>query len=1345
MRYLREEDIEGIAVGAAVLGSGGGGDPYVGKLMAKQAIRAHGPVRLIEADELADGDLVIPSAAMGAPSVMLEKLPNGKEPEIAFRALEKYLGRKAQAVISIEAGGLNSCIPIYTAACLGLPLVDGDGMGRAFPELPMVSFSVGGVSASPMVVCDEKGNMMVLEAASNQWAELLARTATVAMGLFSMLGIYPMDGATVKRLAIRGTMSLAGAIGDSILAAGASRKSAVDSILDITKGFRLFEGKIVDVKRDLTSGFTRGTVVFEGLGRLRGKDLRPGFPEREPRGLHRRQARRDDPRPHHRPRSRAWLPHHHREPQVRPARRRRGHALQSLLAERGCPGPGWPPLFQVRHRLRAHRGSGGRAEMKYKLGIDVGGTNTDAAILDEAGRVVASCKEPTSPDVSTGIDRAVERILAISRVPPSSIADAMLGTTHATNAIVERKQLSRVAAIRLSGPSGHSIPPFAEWPADLLAAIGGSYSIVKGGYEYNGAPIAAPDRDEIRRALDAAAKAGAEALAISSAFAPVNSYCEELALELAREALGADFPVTLSHEIGSIGLIERENAAILNAAIRRLAERAYGSFQSALSKQGVAAELFITQNDGTLMSIEYAKRYPVLTIASGPTNSLRGAAFLSKAYDAIVVDVGGTTTDVGVLRKGFPPRIERLGRDGRRAHEFPHARPRLDRPGRGLPRGPGRLAATCRPQIGRVSHNVRVPGLRRQDAHRERRRRGRWPRLHGRRLQSRGLGQGQGQGGGPRHEAHGRGTHRLDEDLGRRRARDSRGGRQRPPPGRAAGGERGAEARALRRGQRDRRGHSPGLGRGRRCLRRGRQGPRSRDRGSEGQGDSRGPARGRRGIDHLRRGARGDPPRLPALERGPVPGQGRRRAAPSLIDRSMSRGPGAARIARKETTMSEKTAQKAALTEDYGAKPVPVEAGKSWFGIGMVYWGSAMCLPTFFIAGLIAGPMPLGKSILIYAIAGLVLGLVSILTGILGAGTRLSTGLTARFTFGKAGANILQLVLFFALWGWFGVQLGFMVSGFGDGGLMLVLGTAVPAWVYTLLGGFLITLTAIVGYKAIEKLSVFAMPLIVVMLLVTIAREYLGAPVAAPAAAAAQTAMPFGAAVSLLVGSFIIGAIVTPDVTRYAKSKPAAGWGLFFGMVIGFPVVLSLGAIMVKGSGGEFDFSKIMMQGGSPIWAIMAVLTILLASWTTNDVNLYSGSLSLNAMFPKLSKVWITAISGAVGTGLALLGINTAAGFQSFLGIIAILIPPAAAVMIADYFLFKGDKNRGYASEKADDAPAIRVLPLVSWAVGAAFGFVVQFAHLRFTTVTAVDAIIASAVVYIVAMLATKNKIKLSI
>ena len=152
MNIITEEDLEYIAVGAAVLGAGGGGDPQIGKLMAKQAVHKHGPVKLIKAEDLDDEGLVIPSAMMGAPAVMLEKLPNGSEPAFAFNALEKYLGRKAQAVIPIEEGGLNSCIPIYTAAVLGLPLVDADGMGRAFPELPMVSFSVGGVSSTPMLL-----------------------------------------------------------------------------------------------------------------------------------------------------------------------------------------------------------------------------------------------------------------------------------------------------------------------------------------------------------------------------------------------------------------------------------------------------------------------------------------------------------------------------------------------------------------------------------------------------------------------------------------------------------------------------------------------------------------------------------------------------------------------------------------------------------------------------------------------------------------------------------------------------------------------------------------------------------------------------------------------------------------------------------------------------------------------------------------------------------------------------------------------------------------------------------------------------------------------------------------
>jgi len=277
MDYINENDLDFIAVGAAILGSGGGGDPYIGKLMAKQAIKEHGPVKLISADEVPDDELIIPSAMMGAPAVMLEKLPNGSEPEFAFRALEKYLDQTAYGVISIEAGGINSCIPIYTAARLGLPLVDGDGMGRAFPELQMVTFSVAGVSSTPMVLCDEKGNRMIMETVTNDWSEVLARTATVAMGLSSMISIYCMDGQTLKRSVVRGTISLAREIGQRIIESNRCKSDPVEAILDVTHGFRLFGGKIADVTRDLTTGFIRGKVVIEGTEEDRGSHFELDF------------------------------------------------------------------------------------------------------------------------------------------------------------------------------------------------------------------------------------------------------------------------------------------------------------------------------------------------------------------------------------------------------------------------------------------------------------------------------------------------------------------------------------------------------------------------------------------------------------------------------------------------------------------------------------------------------------------------------------------------------------------------------------------------------------------------------------------------------------------------------------------------------------------------------------------------------------------------------------------------------------------------------------------------------------------------------------------------------------
>ena len=151
-------DLDDIAIGGAILGTGGGGDPYIGKLMAQQAIRKYGPVRLIDVDEMNDDELVVPCAMMGAPTVMVEKMPQGDEIMEAFRKLEQFLGQKIGAVLCAEAGGLNSTIPFIVGAAARLPLVDGDGMGRAYPEIQMVTFTMHGVSATPMVVVDDKGN-----------------------------------------------------------------------------------------------------------------------------------------------------------------------------------------------------------------------------------------------------------------------------------------------------------------------------------------------------------------------------------------------------------------------------------------------------------------------------------------------------------------------------------------------------------------------------------------------------------------------------------------------------------------------------------------------------------------------------------------------------------------------------------------------------------------------------------------------------------------------------------------------------------------------------------------------------------------------------------------------------------------------------------------------------------------------------------------------------------------------------------------------------------------------------------------------------------------------------------
>jgi N-methylhydantoinase A/oxoprolinase/acetone carboxylase beta subunit len=289
--------------------------------------------------------------------------------------------------------------------------------------------------------------------------------------------------------------------------------------------------------------------------------------------------------------------------------------------------------------------------MRRRIGIDVGGTNTDAVLLEDDA-VAAGVKTPTTPDVTTGITRALAALVA--QAPGAREAQAaMIGTTHFTNAVVQRRDLGRVAAVRIGLPSGASLPPFVDWPEDLANLVRAEVVMLEGGHEFDGRPLVPFDGKGMRAAARRIRDAGIRSVAIASVFSPLNASCEEEAAAILREEC-PDVAVTLSHRLGRIGLLERENATLLNACLIELARKTTRAFTEALRASGIKAPLYLTQNDGTVMLAEVAEEYPVYSFASGPTNSMRGAAFLSKRDEALVVDVGGTTTDIGSLRHGFP-------------------------------------------------------------------------------------------------------------------------------------------------------------------------------------------------------------------------------------------------------------------------------------------------------------------------------------------------------------------------------------------------------------------------------------------------------------------------------------------------------------------------------------------------------------------------------------------------------------------------------------------------------------------------------------------------------------------
>jgi len=286
-----------------------------------------------------------------------------------------------------------------------------------------------------------------------------------------------------------------------------------------------------------------------------------------------------------------------------------------------------------------------------RIGVDVGGTNTDAVLIEHSA-VVGSIKVPTSEDVGSGIVDAIRALLDQKGTQPEAISAVMIGTTHFTNAFVQRRDLAKVCCIRLGLPASRGVPPFSGWPDDVRAAVFAGGELVGGGYEFDGRLIAPLD-EAIARIARSAADSGIAQIAVSGIFSQLNDAQEKRAGEIIGE-VAPEIEVSLSSELGRTGLIERENAAIMNASLRPLAKKVASAFADALATLGLTCPYYVSQNDGTLMDAEQMRHYPVLTFAAGPTNSLRGAAWLTGIADGIVVDIGGTTTDIGVLIDNFP-------------------------------------------------------------------------------------------------------------------------------------------------------------------------------------------------------------------------------------------------------------------------------------------------------------------------------------------------------------------------------------------------------------------------------------------------------------------------------------------------------------------------------------------------------------------------------------------------------------------------------------------------------------------------------------------------------------------
>ena len=419
---------------------------------------------------------------------------------------------------------------------------------------------------------------------------------------------------------------------------------------------------------------------------------------------------------------------------------------------------------------------------------------------------------------------------------------------------------------------------------------------------------------------------------------------------------------------------------------------------------------------------------------------------------------------------------------------------------------------------------------------------------------------------------------------------------------------------------------------------------------------------------------------------------------------------------------------------NYERERVPEKDRKRWLSISMVWIAIGIDLSGMFMGVALSQGMAFWTAIYAVIIGSVILGILAIGATYIGAKAGLSTGMISRISFGKKGASLMGAIMGISSLGWFGVQIGFFAENIGAA-INQLTGANTPSWLLSLIGGSLMMLSAFWGYQAIEKLCTYSVPLLAVLIIVATLMSLNRNGTSGLASAPQGSNLSFGLAVSLVIGVYMVGVVMAPDVARWAQNPKQAMIAGFVGFTIGNSFMIIISLILVKVM-NTADLTAVFFTLGL---GIPSILVLTLAQWTTNSNNLYSASLDFSIVFKNINPKLITIVCGTLGILMAMFGIYGM--FENFLSIVTVLVSPIAGIYMIDYFLYKEKYDFSYEEKLQDYYP----ISIFSWVVGSTVAFMTSqppagFGLFTLTNVSALDGILVAGLCYFIVTKLTKGR-----